>query len=93
MFAQKVKSHHLGILIGQTTGGSLRGINGGAFFFLRLPKSGIELDLPLIGTFPPQSVADHGVTPDVFVEPTALDIAKGRDPELRVAQMQIRGSR
>jgi hypothetical protein len=87
-FAQNIQSHHLGTLIGQTTGGSQRGINGGAFFFLRLPKSGIELDLPLIATFPPQPVADAGVTPDLPVVRTASDIAKGTDPELDTARMQ-----
>ena len=46
-FAQNMRSHHLGTLIGQSTGGSQQGINGGAFFFLRLPHSGIEMDLPL----------------------------------------------
>ena len=30
-FAQNIQRHHLGLLIGQPTGGSLRGINGGAF--------------------------------------------------------------
>lgn len=89
-FAQNIHSHHLGTLIGQPTGGSQRGINGGAFFFLRLPRSGIELDLPLIGTFPPQPVVDAGVMPDVLVARTAADVAKGSDPELNAAKMQIR---
>ncbi len=84
-FAQEIQSHHLGILIGQTTGGSQRGINGGAFFFLRLPHSGIELDIPLIGTFPPQPLPDAGVTPDVPVRLTAADIASGRDTVLAAA--------
>jgi hypothetical protein len=88
-FAQNMQLHHLGTLIGQPTGGSQRGINGGAFFFLRLPKSGIELDLPLIATFPPQPVADAGVTPDVPVARTAEDVAKGTDPELNAARLQI----
>jgi hypothetical protein len=73
-FAQNMKSHHLGSLIGQPTGGSQRGINGGAFFFLRLPHSGIEMDLPLIGTFAPAPVPDSGITPDVLVTPTPSDI-------------------
>ena len=50
-FAQIVQRNKLGKLVGQPTGGSQRGINGGAFFFLRLPKSQIEMDLPLIGSF------------------------------------------
>jgi hypothetical protein len=51
------------------------------------------LDLPLIATFPPQPVADAGVTPDLPVVHTAADIAKGTDPELKTALMQIRKSR
>lgn len=84
-FAQNVQQHHLGVLIGQPTGGSQRGINGGAFFFLRLPHSGIELDLPLIGTFPPQSAPDAGVTPDILVTRTASDLANNQDPEMAAA--------
>lgn len=84
-FAQNVQAHHLGVLIGQPTGGSQRGINGGAFFFLRLPKSGIEMDLPLIGTFPPFPMPDAGITPDIRVDWSAQDIAKGHDPEMATA--------
>lgn len=84
-FAQVMHQHHLGTLVGQTTGGSQRGINGGGFFFLKLPHSGIELDLPLIGTFPPAAVPDEGITPDVMVTRTADDIASGRDPVLTAA--------
>lgn len=68
------------------TGGSQRGINGGAFFFLRLPHSGIEMDMPLIGTFPPQALPDAGVTPDIMVTLTPFDIANQRDPELAAAR-------
>lgn len=92
-FAQTVQLHHLGTLIGQPTGGSQRGINGGAFFFLRLPKSGIELDLPLIGTFPPEPTPDAGVTPDVVVTRTAAAIAEGGDPELRAARVLLERSK
>lgn len=65
--------------MGQPTGGSQRGINGGAFFFLRLPNSGIEMDLPLIGTFPAKPMPDAGLTPDVQVVRTVDDLAEGRD--------------
>ncbi len=41
-FASCIKSNRLGRLIGAPTGGNQRGINGGAFFFLRLPASGLE---------------------------------------------------
>lgn len=67
-------------LFGETTGGNRRGINGGAFFFVRLPESGIEFDLPLIGYFAPEGEPDAGIIPDVPVAPTAADIAAARDP-------------
>ena len=72
-------------LYGGTTGGNLRGINGGAFFFVRLPASGLEFDLPLIGYFPTVPQPDAGLAPDVAVAATADDIANGRDPVLNRA--------
>ncbi len=89
-FAQVVQRHHLGTLVGEPTGGNQRGINGGAFFFVQLPRSGLELDLPLIGRFraagPPDALPDAGLTPDVEVRPTSADIAAGRDPALITAR-------
>jgi C-terminal processing protease CtpA/Prc len=84
-FAQRVQRARLGTLIGEPTGGNQRGINGGAFFFLRLPESDLEVDVPLIGTFPEREVPDAGLTPDILVLPTAADIAAGRDPVLAAA--------
>jgi hypothetical protein len=83
-FASALQRHRLGTLVGQTTGGNQRGITGGAFFFLRLPKSGIEADVPLIGQFPvsEQPLPDAGLEPDVHVQPRIEDIAAGRDAEL-----------
>lgn len=80
-FAQVVKDHGLGTLVGETTGGSRRGINGGAFFFLRLPGSGLEIDLPLIAQLPTTPQPDAGIVPDVTVVTTVADIASGGDPQ------------
>jgi hypothetical protein len=84
-FDDAVQRNHLGTLVGTPTGGNQRGINGGAFFFIRLPNSGLEVDLPLIGTFPVQTRPDAGLTPDVLIENTARDIASGADPQLQAA--------
>ncbi len=84
-FAAIVRANRLGTLIGGATGGNRRGINGGAYYFLRLPESGLEIDLPLIGYFPPTPQPDAGVMPDVAVGPTPEDIAAGRDPVLERA--------
>ncbi len=95
-FAQVIKENRLATLVGQTTGGNLRGINGGAFFFVTLPNSRVEVDLPLVGNFvgderptgekiPFLSIPDAGIDPDVPVLPSVDDIAQGRDTELRAA--------
>lgn len=88
-FALLMRTYRLGQLVGGTTGGNQRGINGGAFYFLRLPASGLEVDVPLIGYFPTKTRPDGGVLPDIAVAPTALDIAKGRDPVLERALQAV----
>lgn len=88
-FAALVKRHGLATLVGEPTGGNQRGINGGALFFVRLPKSGIEVDLPLIGYFPPDERPDAGLLPDRIVTPTARDIARGLDPVLEAAALHV----
>ena len=92
-FAQAVQAAGLGVLVGQPTGGNRRGINGGAFYFLRLPGSGLEADLPLVGFFPPggpSAVPDAGVTPDVCVDVTPDDLARGTDAEMAAAVAAVR---
>ncbi len=89
-FDQIVKESKLGMLVGQPTGGNLRGINGGAFFFLRLPKSHIEMDIPLIGRFPSTPQPDAGIAPDIPVATTIEDIITGADPEMAAVRAQLR---
>ncbi len=100
-FAQLVKENKLALLVGQTTGGNQRGINGGAFFFLNLPKSKIEVDLPLIATFagdmrptgksiPFLDIPDAGIEPDVKVTPSIDDIARNVDSELLAAKSLLK---
>lgn len=87
-FALAVKRLGLGTLVGRPTGGNCRGINGGAFFFLTLPESHIEIDVPLIGFYPKEGAAsqpDAGVEPDVAVSDTPTDVASGRDAPLQAA--------
>lgn len=84
-FAQRIQDLKLGVLCGQPTGGNQRGINGGAFFFLRLPGSGLEADLPLIGRFPRTPKPDAGLTPDIRIDLSAEDIAAGRDRVMETA--------
>lgn len=88
-FALAVKESGVATLVGQPTGGNRRGINGGAFFFVRLPNSGLEVDLPLIAGFPTTPQPDAGVEPDLLVTPTPADIAAGIDAELRAVRRAI----
>jgi hypothetical protein len=89
-FAQVIHQNELGVLVGEPTGGNQRGINGGAFFFLRLPESGIELDLPLIGYFPTSAMPDEGIQPDIDVELLQKDIALGKDAVMDAVASQVR---
>ena len=88
-FAQMVKGGGRVKLIGQTSGGNRRGINGGAYFFLRLPETGMEADLPLIGYYPLTPQPDAGVMPDLEVLPARADIAAGRDRALLAARRKL----
>ena len=89
-FARMIQEEHLGVLVGEPTGGNKRGINGGAFFFLTLPHSGIEIDLPLIGYFPAQPQRDEGLSPDVPVSPSQQDIGRDYDPVIARVERLIR---
>ncbi len=90
-FAAHLKQEKLATLIGEPTGGNRRGINADAFFFTRLPASGLEFDLPLIGTFPIKAQPDSGIDPDIRVSLTAADIALGKDPVMERALAFLKG--
>jgi C-terminal processing protease CtpA/Prc len=88
-FIQLIRQAGLARIYGQPTGGNQRGINGGSFFFVRLPETGLEADLPLVGTFPRQPKPDAGLDPDVRIDRQPEDIAAGRDPVLERALLDL----
>ena len=88
-FAFLCKRSGLATLVGETTGGNQRGINGGAFFFARLPESAIEFDVPLVGYFSNGNMPDAGVTPDIAVRLSAKDIGSGLDRQLETAAAHL----
>jgi hypothetical protein len=88
-FALAVKQSGVATLVGQPTGGNRRGINGGAFFFVRLPRNGLEVDLPLVAGFPVTEEPDAGVVPDILVVPSVPDITSGVDAEMRAVREAI----
>ncbi len=78
-FAELAKSSRLATLVGTTTGGSQKGLNGGTMFFFRLPNSKIEFDIPIIGTYSPEK-PDIGIAPDIEVRETVESLRAGIDP-------------
>jgi C-terminal processing protease CtpA/Prc len=89
ILARIAKANALATLIGEETGGNRRGINGSQLFFLRLPNSKIEIDIPLIGNYPVTPQPDEGVKPDIFVKQTAEDFISGRDTVLETVKKII----
>lgn len=87
--AQAIQESGAAVLVGQETGGSLRGLNAGQVAFLTLPNSGVVIDLPLIGSRPPTPGPDRGVTPDVVVPLDAEAVMAGRDPEMEAALARL----
>ena len=83
-FAVVMKEHNLATLVGQETGGNQKGITAGALFFMRLPNTKIEVDVPLIGMDYDEAVKrpDAGVAPDVYVKPNVMDVIRGVDTEM-----------
>jgi C-terminal processing protease CtpA/Prc len=88
-FAEIAKENKLATIIGEPTGGSQKGLNAGTMFFLRLPNSKIEIDIPIIGTFSEDKPAG-GIVPDVLVKPSLEDLIKGEDRTLKTTQEIIR---
>ena len=85
IFEQLAQQNKLATLIGEPSGGNRRGINGGAFFFLNLPNSKIEMDLPLVATLPSTPQPDAGLLPDKDVSITPHGLATGKDEVLAAA--------
>lgn len=77
--AKNIKTDSLGKLIGQETGGNLRGINGGQILFLKLPFSNIEIDFPILGDFTKSMMNNSGIMPDIETTITQKDIAESFD--------------
>ncbi|WP_305952354.1 S41 family peptidase [Emticicia oligotrophica] len=92
MMVETFKKHKLATIVGQTTGGNQKGVTSSAFFFMLLPNSKIEVDVPLIGTdlAVAQNLPDAGIEPDVFVKPSIADLIKGVDTEMKTVNELIK---
>jgi len=83
ILAKNIKAKGVATLVGQTTGGNLKGINGGQMFFLTLPNSKVEVDIPLWGAGPGINQPDQGVVPNIIVEPSIQDLINNVDTEVK----------
>lgn len=89
--ASLLKKGCLATLVGEPTGGNRRGTTGGRIAFMKLPNSGIEMDIPLVGTFPLTEQPDEGIMPSVLVRPSVEDVTKGVDTPLEAVRRLIAG--
>lgn len=69
--AELARNQKVGILAGEPTGGSQQGLNGGLIFFVTLPQTQMEVDVPAIGSFSTQ-LPREGIAPDwlILEDPT-----------------------
>lgn len=77
--AAGLQQNKIATIVGSETGGNLKGTNGGQLFFLWLPNSKIEIDIPLIGYYPLTEQPDKGITPDVEIKPSISDMLSNKD--------------
>lgn len=81
----------LGKIIGEKTGGTKQGLNGGQMFFLHLPNSQIEIDLPILYYYHKNS-KDEGVIPDYIVKSKVKDLASGVDTQMEYTKLLIKSN-
>jgi len=91
-FAWVFKQYKAGKIVGEKTGGTKQGLNGGRFFFLRLPYSRIEIDLPFIYQAH-IGQPDEGISPDYNVTTSQQGIFSGQDTQLNFVLKLIEGKK
>lgn len=89
-----IQEQNLGTIIGQETGGSKEGPIGGQIFYLKLPNTKMEIDLPVMRGYlpikhPEKLQKDKGVIPDITVKKSIDDIAKGIDTEIEYVKKNL----
>lgn len=77
-----LQKNKMATIVGSQTGGNLKGTNGGQLFFLWLPNSKIEIDIPLIGYYPLTEQPDKGIHPDIEIQLNISDILSDKDKVL-----------
>ena len=82
ILAELCKSNSYATLVGVETGGTKKGITGGQMFFLTLPNTKIEVDIPLIGFYPMSELPDAGIMPDIVMEQSLKAHINNEDQQL-----------
>lgn len=80
-------------LVGRETGGNVQGLNASFIFFLRLPNSRVEIDIPVIGMQVPLeefTQRDGGILPDIPLTHVPEDFIAERDAVLEELLETIR---
>ena len=89
-FLDYAQTNKLAHIVGQTSGGNKQGINGGNYYFLHLPNSKIEVDIPVYFQSPIAPQKDESVIPDVVVKKQSEDIGKDFDREIFTVKEMIK---
>jgi hypothetical protein len=89
LLARDLQRSGAATLLGQPTGGNLRGLNGGQLAWITLPASGVAVDIPLVAAVYAGDPPDAGITPEVVVAPRFADAQAGIDTELQAARAQV----
>ena len=89
-FLDYAKKNKLARVVGQVSGGSKQGINGGNYYFLKLPNSKVEIDIPVYFQSPLKKQTDESIIPDVLVKKQLDDIGNNIDREMMTVKNLIR---
>ena len=88
--AQLTKQTGAATLVGQPTGGNLRGLNGGQLAWVTLPNSGVAVDIPLLATSYQADTPDAGIAPDILVRRSFNGQVENRDEEIEAVATQTK---
>jgi hypothetical protein len=91
-FAAAAHYYRRATFIGEETGGGYYGDNSGTFAIVTLPHSRINIGIPLVGYYmavKDYPYPDHGVIPDLKVNPTAEDVINENDVVMNTAVKYI----
>jgi len=95
-FLAVARSNRLGIFIGEESTGNYTGGNGGEFITMNLPKTGIQVVIPLLyydNAVRPPVEEGRGTMPDYTVPYNLKDVLSGTDTQLNFAYRLIRGEK